>query len=76
MTGRLLVLKPKKEFVVLRKARILHVCHECSQAIPKGVYYVEDHINYLQRTREGKCWKKWYVNKICLLCWRGPLPKL
>jgi len=73
--GNILVLKPGKEFIVLRKATRNHTCHECSQTIPKGVLYIEDNINYLQRSRYDKVWKKHYRNKICLLCWHGALPK-
>lgn len=72
---KVIVLSKGKEFVVLRRARKLHVCHECGQAIPKGVFYVEDHINYLRRSHYDRVWKKWVTNKICLLCWKGPLPK-
>jgi len=68
------VLTKGKEFIVLRKASKNYVCHECSQTIPKGVFYVEDHINYLQRSKFDKVWKKYYLNRICLLCWKGPLP--
>jgi len=74
--ARSLVLKPDKEFIVLRRARKSYVCHECGQVIPAGVLYVEDNINYLVKSRYGTVWKKWYKNKVCLLCWRGPLPKL
>jgi len=71
----MLVLKPDKEYVFLRKARKNYVCHECSQTIPKGASYIEDRINYLTRSRYDYVFKKWYCNKICLLCWRGPVPR-
>ena len=68
---RIKVLKKDKEFIILRKANKNHVCHECSQTIPKGVSYIEDHINYLQKSKFDVIWKKHYVNRICLLCWKG-----
>ena len=70
---KVIVLSEGKEFIVVRKARKLHKCHECGHGIPKGVSYVEDHINYLQKRRDGSVWKKWYRNAICLLCWKGRL---
>jgi len=72
--SKVLVLTRGKEFIILRKARKLHQCHECHHGIPKGCSYVEDHINYLMRKRDGGAWKKWYTNPICLLCWRGKIP--
>jgi len=73
---RVLVLKPGKETVILRKARKQHVCHECGGIIPKGVYYIEDRINYLRRrVRSGEGYKWYHVHKVCLLCWKGPIPK-
>lgn len=72
----LLVLKPGKEYIVLRKANKNYVCHECGKPIFKGCFYVEDHINYLQTTREGRVFKKHYTNRICLKSWKGPLPQV
>lgn len=72
--ARVIVLKPGKEFIVNRRALKNHVCHECSKPIFKGESYIEDHINYLQRSRNDVVWKKHYTNRICFGCWRGPLP--
>lgn len=71
----LLVVKPGKEYIVLRKARKNYLCHECSKPIFKGTYYIEDHINYLQSNRYGQVFKKHYVNRICLNSWKGPIPQ-
>ena len=73
--AKIIVLKPGKEVIVRRKARKNYICHECSHTIPKGVDYIEDNINYLTRTRYDKVFKKYYRNRICLLCWKGPVPK-
>jgi len=72
--GNVLVLKRGREYIVLRKARKLHVCHDCGKAIPKGAWFVEDHVCYLQRRKEGGVWRKWVTNRICMTSWRGPLP--
>ena len=71
---RLKVLTPKKEFIISRKARKNHVCHECKKTIPKGSLYIEDHINYLRRKSSGEGFKWRVINKICLLCWKGEIP--
>ena len=71
---RLLVLTPTKENIILRKARKNHQCKECENIIPKGSFYIQDNINYLQKSKYGKVWKKHYHNKICLLCWKGEIP--
>ena len=68
------VLKPKKEYVVLRKARKSHRCHECDCEIRRGTCYIEDHICYVRRRREGSGFLWRVSNKICLVCWRGPIP--
>ena len=71
----LLVLHPHKEHIILRKSIKTHQCHECHQIIPKGCFYVEDHINYPKRGKhDGLLW--FVTNKICLLCWKGELPQL
>jgi len=71
---RIKVLTPKKEFIVLRKARKNHVCHECKRLIPKDAKYIEDHINYVRRKRSGDGFLWRVTNKICLDCWRGEIP--
>ena len=38
---------------MLRKARKSHRCHECDCEIRRGTYYIEDHICYVRRRREG-----------------------
>jgi len=70
----LLVLKPGKEYIILRKATKNYVCHECGKPIFKGEHYVEDHINYITKTWSDYVFKKHYVNRICLKSWKGPLP--
>lgn len=72
--ANVLVLKLGKEYIVNRKARKTHLCHECHKPIEKGEWYIEDHINYLQKSRFDVVWKKHYTNRICYGCWRGPLP--
>ena len=72
--ANVLVLKPGKEYIVLRRASKNYQCHECEKPIFKGDQYVEDHINYLRVTREGRVWKQHYTNRICLRSWKGPLP--
>jgi len=71
---RVKALKPGREYIVLRKARKMHVCHECKNVIPKGVLYIEDHINYARRARSGEGFLWWHTHKVCLLCWRGVIP--
>lgn len=73
--AKIIVLKPGKEWVAKRKARTNKLCHECSKPIFRGDFYIADSINYLQRSRYDRVWKKYYVNAICLKCWRGPIPK-
>lgn len=68
-------LKPGKEYIVKRKARKNHVCHECSKPIFKGEYYIEDVIKYVTPRFGKKPFLKWYHNKICLKSWRGIIPK-
>lgn len=72
---RLKVLKPKKEYIYARKAIKDHVCHECKGTIPKGAIYIEDHINYARRKSRGEGFLWYTTNAICLLCWRGEIPK-
>ena len=83
--NKMLVLTPGKEYIVLRKAAKSHVCHECKRGIPKGASYIEDHLNYASSQRPRGLMKyvkknasggylAYYVNRICLLCWRGELP--
>lgn len=73
---KLQVLKPQKEYVILRKARKNHVCHECNGTIPKGIFYIEDHISYIKHSKKDGHGYFWRVtNKICLLCWKGIIPK-
>lgn len=74
--ANVLVLTPGKEYIINRKANKTHLCHECHKPIEKGEYYIEDHINYLQKSRFDVVWKKHYTNRICFGCWRGPLPWL
>lgn len=74
--ANVLVLTPGKEYIVLRKARKNYVCHDSGRSIFKGEMYVEDHINYITRSRYDTVFLKWYVNKISLKAWRGPLPRL
>ena len=69
------VLKPKQEHIILRKATKNHRCHECKQNIPKGTFYIEDHLKYIKRKRVGEGIYWFVTNKICLLCWKGPIPK-
>jgi hypothetical protein len=71
---KIIVLKPNKEFIILRKANKNHICHDSGKPIYKGEQYIEDHINYLTRKRDGSCYLKWYVNKISLKAWKGPVP--
>jgi hypothetical protein len=71
---KILVLKPGKECIILRRATKNHICHECEKTIPKGVLYIEDRLTYLNTTREGRVYKKYVTNKICLLSWKGPIP--
>jgi len=75
---RILILKPGKEYILLRKARKNFLCKECGKPILKGEYYIEDHINYLVPRRGAVPFKKWYVNRICVRSWRHhmiPLPE-
>lgn len=67
-------MKPGKEYIILRKARKNYVCHDSGKPIFKGEYYIEDHINYITRRRDGSSFLKWYVNKISLTAWRGIVP--
>jgi hypothetical protein len=62
------------EFIIIRRAREEHECHECNMPIIKGLFYVEDHLKYYVSHHRGG-WNKFYTNKICLNCWKGPLPK-
>lgn len=71
---KLKVLKPKKEYIILRKAIKDHVCHECGKIIPKGAYYIEDHLSYVRRRKSGDGFLWYHVHKVCLLCWKGPIP--
>ena len=68
------VLTKGKEIIYSRIAKKNHKCHECNCLIAKGTLYIEDHINYAKRTVNGRGYKKWYNNKICLLCWKGEIP--
>ena len=65
--------KPKKEIAYLRKANKRHTCKECGSLIPKGDYYVDDHVNTVKRNRVGEGYLVWYRNKICQDCWKAPL---
>lgn len=73
--AKIIVLKPGKEYIVLRKARKNYVCHDSGKPIFKGEEYIEDHINYITSKRYGGAFLKWYVNKISLKAWKGPVPK-
>ena len=73
--AKIIVLKPGKEYIVLRKARKNYVCHDSGKPIFKGEEYIEDHINYITPKRYGGAFLKWYVNKISLKAWKGPVPK-
>ena len=72
---RLLVYKPGKETVIVRKANKTHDCDECHGLIPKGFYYVEDRLNYLQRKHGGGVFKWHHRHKVCSICWLGPVPE-
>ena len=71
---RLKVLTKGKEYIITRKANKNHRCHECHCLIAKGTNYIQDNINYAAPTRDGGGYKKYYTNKICLICWRGDKP--
>jgi len=69
------VLTKGKETIYTRIARKNYRCHECGCLIAKGTTYIYDSINYLKRTgADGKGFKKYYNNHICLLCWKGEIP--
>jgi len=63
-----------KEFIITRTARKNYYCHECGALIAKGTDYIEDHINYATRRIDGGGFRKYYCNKICLVCWKGEIP--
>ena len=69
------VLTPGKETIYTRVARKNYRCHECKGLIAKGTSYIEDHINYPALNRKTLvAYKRYYVNKICLVCWKGDVP--
>ena len=57
--------KVKGGFVVKRKARVDHECHDCGGYIEPGEEY------YQLTLRSFRSWDGWGTKHICEQCWQG-----